>query len=83
MEAMTNNHQSQVKAKDQEIHNLKTKMASQIDQISVTLDDNLNQNRQLSDQVTGLQEEIAGKEVNEKQLMAKIMKLRDQRSQTK
>lgn len=30
-----------MKAKDQEIYNLKTKMASQIDQISLTLDDNL------------------------------------------
>ena len=56
-------------------------MASQIDQISSTLDDNLALNRDLSTQVKNLKNDLNNKEMKEKQLLSKIMKLREDRSQ--
>eukprot|EP00347_Sterkiella_histriomuscorum_P010960 403374280 len=71
----------QLKQKDKEIFQLKNKMSNQIDQISLTLDDNLAQNQELHQQIINMKQEISNKEIKEKQLLAKIMKLRDDRSQ--
>ncbi|CDW75407.1 UNKNOWN [Stylonychia lemnae] len=77
----TQTHNQQLSQRDHEIHQLKTKMATQIDQISLTLDDNLAQNRELNQQVKTFKNDLNNKEIKEKQLLAKIMKLREDRSQ--